>query len=145
MAVVKRVSPIEAKKLVDEEGYVYVDVRSIPEFEAEHPAGAYNVPLMNMGPTGMTANPQFLPVMKATFPEDAKIVVGCKGGNRSLRAATVLAQQGYTDVIDQRAGFDAARDSFGAVTEEGWKGAGLPVETGDGGDKSYKKLKSQHG
>ena len=33
------VTPREAKRLVDEEGYTYVDVRSVPEFEQGHPAG----------------------------------------------------------------------------------------------------------
>ena len=39
MANIKRVSPAEAKTLMDE-GYVYLDVRSEPEFAAGHPAGA---------------------------------------------------------------------------------------------------------
>ena len=43
----KRVSPQEARDLMEKDGYVYVDVRSIPEFDAGHPAGAYNVPLMH--------------------------------------------------------------------------------------------------
>ena len=143
MADIKRVSPAEAKQLVDEQGYVYVDVRSVPEFEAEHPTGAYNVPLMNAGPAGMTPNPEFLTVMTKAFPRDSKLVLGCKGGNRSLRAANLLVQQGYSNVIDQRAGFDAARDPFGGVTEQGWKGAGLPVESGAGGDHSYDALKNR--
>ena len=29
------------------EGYTYVDVRSIPEFEQGHPEGAVNVPLLH--------------------------------------------------------------------------------------------------
>lgn len=140
MADIRRVSPAEAKKLVDEEGYVYVDVRSVPEFEAEHPKGAVNVPLMHAGAGGMSPNGDFLAVMSAAFPKDAKLVLGCKGGNRSLRAANVLAQQGWTNLIDQRAGFDAARDPFGQVSEQGWKGAGLPTETGDAGDRSYAAL-----
>jgi rhodanese-related sulfurtransferase len=143
MADIKRVSPAEAKRLVDEDGYVYVDVRSVPEFEAEHPTGACNVPLMNAGPAGMTPNPEFITVMTKAFPKDAKIVIGCKGGNRSLRAANLLVQQGYSDVIDQRAGFDAARDPFGQVTEPGWKTAGLPVESGAGGDKSYEAIRDK--
>ncbi len=140
MADLKRVSPVEAKQLVDE-GYVYVDVRSVPEFEAEHPTGARNVPLMHMGPGGMTPNGEFLSVMEARFPKDAKIVVGCKAGGRSLRAAQLLISHGYGNVVDQRAGFDAARDPFGQVTEQGWKAAGLPVESGDGGDGAFAKLK----
>lgn len=141
MADLKRVSPAEAKQLIDEQGYTYVDVRSVPEFEAEHPTGAKNVPLMHMGGSGMSPNADFLTVMQAAFPKDAKLVVGCKAGGRSLRAAQLLMQQGYLNVIDQRAGFDAARDAFGQVTEPGWKSAGLPVEPGDGGDGAYAKLK----
>lgn len=140
MSDIRRVSPAEAKRLVDEEGYVYVDVRSVPEFEAEHPQGAWNVPLMHAGPSGMEPNPDFHAVMSATFPSDAKIVLGCKGGNRSLRALQMLAQKGFTNLVDQRAGFDAARDPFGGVKEQGWKGAGLPTSTGPGGDRSWETL-----
>ena len=143
MADIKRVSPAEAKRLVDEEGYVLVDVRSVPEFEAEHPTGAFNVPLMNAGPGGMAPNPEFVTVMTKAFPKDTKLVLACKGGNRSLRAANVLAQQGYTNLIDQRAGFDGARDPFGQLTEPGWKGAGLPVESGEGGDHSYASIRNK--
>lgn len=130
MSAVRRVSPAEAKRLVDEEGYVYVDVRSIPEFEAERPAGSVNVPFMHQGPAGLTPNAEFVTEMTKAFPRDAKLILGCRSGNRSLRAANVLIQQGYTNVIDQRAGMDAARDPFGAITEPGWRAAGLPVESG---------------
>jgi rhodanese-related sulfurtransferase len=141
MPEIKRVSPAEAKRLVDEDGYVYIDVRTIPEFEAEHPAGALNVPLMHAGAAGMEPNRDFVAVMSSAFAKDAKLVLGCKGGARSLRAAGVLVQQGFTNIVDQRAGFEAARDPFGQVTEAGWKGAGLPISSGDGGDGSYAKLK----
>jgi len=140
MSEIKRVSPSEAKRLCDEEGYVYVDVRSVPEFEVEHPQGAFNVPLMHAGPGGMSGNPDFAKVMTERFPKDAKIVLGCKGGNRSLRALQMLAQQGFTNLIDQRAGFEAARDAFGKITEQGWKGAALPTSTGPGGDRSWQTL-----
>jgi rhodanese-related sulfurtransferase len=143
MSEIKRVSPAEAKRLCDEEGYVFVDVRSVPEFEAEHPQGAFNVPLMHAGTGGMTPNPDFASVMLARFPKDAKIVLGCKGGNRSLRALQTLAQLGFTSLVDQRAGFDAARDAFGAVTEKGWKSAGLPASSGPGGDRSWATLSSK--
>lgn len=143
MSELKRVSPAEAKRLIDEDGYVYLDVRSVPEFEAEHPTGAFNVPLMNQGPAGMTPNGEFVAVMGKTFPKDVKLVVGCKSGNRSMRAATLLVQQGWAHVIDQRAGFDAARDPFGQVQEPGWKSAGLPVESGAGGERSYETLRKK--
>ena len=41
---IRRVTPNEAAELIAS-GWTYIDVRTIPEFEAEHPSGAYNVPL----------------------------------------------------------------------------------------------------
>ena len=37
----------EAYSLQTGEGYAYIDVRSIPEYERGHPAGAHNVPLLH--------------------------------------------------------------------------------------------------
>ena len=145
MSDLKRISPVEAKQLVDEQGYVYLDVRSVPEFEQEHPKGARNVPLMNMGSGGMTPNPEFLSVMTRAFPKDAKLVVGCKAGSRSMRAAQLLLQNGWSNIVDQRAGFEGARDPFGQLTEPGWKPAGLPTDHGDGGAGSYARLKAPAG
>jgi rhodanese-related sulfurtransferase len=133
------VSPQEAQTLLAD-GYVYVDVRSEGEFAEGHPAGAYNVPLMHVGGGGMTPNPRFTEVMHARFPKDAKLVVGCKAGNRSMRAAVLLLGEGYTDVIDQRAGWDGARDPFGKLTEPGWGPSGLPVEKGEPEGRSYAAL-----
>ena len=139
---VKRVSPAGARDLIDKQGYVYVDVRSVPEFAAGHPTGAYNVPLMNMGPGGMTPNADFLAVME-TFPRDAKLVVGCKAGGRSARAASMLESAGYTSVVDQRAGFEGAPDpSTGRIGEPGWRPAGLPVTTEAGPGRTYEALKA---
>ena len=87
MTNVKRVSPSEANELLTQ-GYVYVDVRSEPEFEESHPRGAVNVPLLHMGPSGMTPNPDFLDVMLKAFPKDAKLVLGCKAGRSALRVLT---------------------------------------------------------
>ena len=126
MAVVRRVSVVEAKKLVDE-GYAYLDVRTTEEFGARHPSGAINVPLSLPGPAGSTANPEFLDVVLRVFPIDVKIVVGCSTGVRSLRAAEMLLAAGYTDVVEMRAGLDGARSAFGSKTEKGWVDEGLPV------------------
>ena len=87
------------------------------------------MPIQHAGPGGMKPNPDFLAVVGALYAKDAKLVVGCKAGGRSLRAAEMLIGAGYTNIIDQRAGFDGPRDPFGALTEPGWAPAGLPVET----------------
>jgi len=137
---VKRVSPQEADALVKEEGYVYLDVRSIPEFDTGHARGAYNIPLMHATPSGMRPNEEFMSVVAATFQKDAKLVVGCKTGARSLRAAQGLMAAGFEAIIDQRAGFLGTRDPFGQVKEAGWQGAGLEVATEAQPDRTYEAL-----
>ncbi|MEP7124984.1 MAG: rhodanese-like domain-containing protein [Byssovorax sp.] len=144
MATIQRVSPADAKKLVDDEGYMYLDVRSEHEYEAGHPVGAQNVPLMHAGPGGMTPNADFLAVVQAVYPKETRLVVGCKAGGRSIKAAEMMTGAGYTHIIDQRAGFDGPRDAFGTLTEKGWAPAGLPVETVTAGG-SYGELKQKKG
>src|SRR5580693_5959642 len=104
-----RISPREAHAKILE-GYAYVDVRTEQEFEQGHPEGAMNVPILLAGPGGMTPNPEFTKVMAGSFKPNSKIIVGCKAGGRSLKAAATLVKEGYTDVLDQRAGWDGARD-----------------------------------
>ncbi len=126
---VRRILPTEAPALLAV-GYRYVDVRSVPEFEAGHAEGAYNVPLMHMVPgRGMTPNPDFAATVERHFARDDKLLFGCKSGGRSNRAAELIAGLGYTDVIDLRGGFDGESDASGRVTVPGWKAAGLPVTT----------------
>jgi rhodanese-related sulfurtransferase len=112
----KRVSSKEANDLLAA-GWKYVDVRSIPEFEQGHPPGAFNVPLLHLSPSGqMMPNPEFVPVFQKHFQKGDKLVLGCKAGSRSLKAAQLLASLGYTELVDTTGGFDE------------WK-ASLPVET----------------
>ncbi len=101
---IKRITPDEAAELLGQ-GWTYVDVRSVPEFDQGHPEGAYNVPFLHRAGQGMVPNPDFMKVMQAAFPKDAKLVVGCRSGARSLRAAEALIAQGYANVIDMRGGF----------------------------------------
>lgn len=140
----KRISPQEARDLMEKDGYVYVDVRSIPEFQAGHPAGAYNVPLNHMGPTGMGPNPDFLAVMEKSFPRDARLIVGCKAGGRSEKAAALLEQRGFTNVVDQTNGFEGKPQPDGRLAP-GWRPSGLPVATVATPDHTYDHLKSQPG
>ncbi len=135
----KRISPKEAKTLLDE-GWTYLDVRSEREFELGHPAGAVNIPLMHAAASGMTPNPDFMRVVEAVMPRDSRLVVGCQGGGRSMRAAQMLEGAGYQQIVDQRAGFGGARDGTGRVVEPGWAEAGLPVETGQPPKRSYSDL-----
>jgi rhodanese-related sulfurtransferase len=123
---VRRVTAEEARDLVEKEGYVYVDVRSIPEFSAGHPKGAVNVPLLHAGGFGMAPNHEFMDVMEKAFPKDAKLVLGCRSGSRSLQAARILESVGYSNVVDLKSGFDGSGGFFGHG-EPGWRQKGLPV------------------
>jgi rhodanese-related sulfurtransferase len=143
MSDIKRISPAEAMALVDE-GWVYLDVRSEPEFAAGHPRGAHNVPVMHLGARGMLPNTDFLAVIEALYPRDSALVLGCRSGQRSMHAARMLVEAGYTRIVDQRAGFEGTRSPFGQVVEQGWSGAGLPVETRTPGG-SYAELRQKAG
>jgi hypothetical protein len=61
-----------------------------------------------------------------------------------MRAAEMMTGAGFTSVVDQRAGFEGARDSFGQISEPGWQPAGLPVETATPGG-SYAELRAKAG
>jgi rhodanese-related sulfurtransferase len=141
---VKRISPEEARDLMSKEGYVYLDVRSVPEFAAGHPTGAYNIPLLNMGPGGMAPNPDFLAVAAKSFPRDARLVVGCKAGGRSAKAAAALEQAGFTNVVDQKNGYEGTPLPTGGV-EPGWRPKGLPTSTEAVDGRSYDALKARGG
>ena len=134
MSKVARYSPQEAQKLIAEEGYIHVDVRTQAEYDGGHPAGALNVPSMLAGPAGMVPNPDFMRVMSALFPKDAKLVLDCRSGARSLRAAEMLVSAGFTSVADQRAELGLLQRRAGLAPEGcAEQGASDPHHTGGAG------------
>jgi rhodanese-related sulfurtransferase len=143
MIDVARISPAEAHTKMKDESYTYIDVRTEEEFEAGHPEGAFNVPLMNAGAGGMEPNPDFLTVMEKAFAKDAPLIVGCKVGGRSARAASALSGAGFTRVLDQRAGWDGSKGPFGELAEPGWSRVSLPTETGHPEGRSYAALRGK--
>lgn len=138
---IKSATPEQAHELVSQ-GAVYVDVRSEQEFEQGHPPGALNVPIAHFGPAGMTPNPEFLSVMQTVFAPDARLVIGCKAGGRSRKAAEVLEQAGFKDLTDMTAGWDGSRDAFGRPLP-GWSKRALPVETGLPAGQRYADVKTR--
>ena len=140
---VKRVLPAQARELMEKEGFAYVDVRTVEEFSAGHPEGAYNVPIFHMGPGGMVPNPDFLAVMEKAFPKDAKLVVGCKAGGRSARAALALESAGFSQVADQTAGYDGGPDPASGRLVPGWRPQGLPVSQDAPAERTYQGLKAK--
>lgn len=138
---VKNTNSMQAKELLDsDKGYVYIDVRSMPEYETNHPAGALNIPIMHKEAMGMVPNSDFVRVAEKTFAHDAKLLIGCQMGGRSMRAAQALAAAGFTDISNVAGGFGGARDQAGQVVEKGWAELGLPVEQGAQEGTDYPSL-----
>jgi rhodanese-related sulfurtransferase len=115
---VARISPQEAAAKLAE-GWVYVDVREEIDFEAGRPRGAVNVPYSRH-------EERFVAAVRAATPA-RRVVLGCKSGLVSVHAAEMLARAGF-EVLEQRAGFDGARGTFGQLEEPGWERLGLPTE-----------------
>lgn len=141
----KEIGAQEAHDLLQSDpGFIYLDVRSIPEFEAGHAVGAINIPLMHLSPGApMSPNQDFPAVVESALAKDAKIVVGCKTGGRSARACELMSQMGFTNVTNMRGGFGGLTDNTGRLVEPGWSTLGLPTCGACGEDASYEALASR--
>ena len=140
---IQQVTAEEANTLIAQDtSIIYLDVRTVHEFEAGHPPAALNIPVVLPNPAirKMTPNPDFLPTVAANIPKDARIIVGCMSGGRSQYAAEVLEDAGYQNVANMQGGFGGARDQVGRLMVPGWQDCGLPEERGDGDVKSYEAL-----
>lgn len=98
-----RVPPAEAQRLL-RQGAVMVDVREKREWEAGHVRGAKHHPLGTLSSA------------LGSLPRDRTIIVACRSGGRSARAARLLRSSGL-DVVDLAGGLTA------------WQDAGLPLVT----------------
>ena len=127
---IKRITPEETKQLLDSGDYVYLDVRTTREFDAGHVPSAKNIPVLEPDPYGrMNLNPDFVGVVEANFGKDCKIVTGCQKGGRSLKAAELLVEAGFSNVVDMLGGFG-----------DGWLPRGLPVSADSAPEDRYEKL-----
>lgn len=138
----KEVTAEEAFDLMEKDpGCVYVDVRSIPEFEKGHPARAINIPLLHFNPgMGMMPNDDFVTVVEASVPKSAKVLVGCQSGGRSAQAVQIMTQIGYTNIANVRGGYGGVMDYAGRVLEPGWSMLQLPDCKSCSDDARYNTL-----
>ncbi|MFE9792874.1 rhodanese-like domain-containing protein [Streptomyces goshikiensis] len=107
-----RVTPAQARRLTADGDAVLLDVRELAEWDAGHAPGAVHAPLSRL----LTGSA--LP----TAAQDRPLVVICRSGHRSQRAAGLLTGRG-AEAVDVKGGMNA------------WVTAGLPVvdESGSGG------------
>jgi len=95
-----------AKELLDEGGYIFLDVRTVREYKKGHIPGAIHI---ERGLLEFKINNQ--------IPDkNAKIVVYCKVGERGSLAAQTLVRMGYKNVTNIEDGWVA------------WERDGHPVE-----------------
>lgn len=126
--------------LAEDPEYVYLDVRSVQEFEQGHVPGSFNVPLLFMTPAGMQPNPDFLAAVQRHFGKERKLVLGCKAGGRSERACMLLASQGYETLVNMAGGFHGATDMSGSVLEPGWAACGFDTTRAAEPGRSWREL-----
>ena len=112
-AVVPALEVEEARRLLDDKGVVFVDLRDPREVEREGKMpGAFHCP---RGMLEFWIDPES-PYHKPVFAEDRRFVFFCAGGWRSALAAKTAIEMGLDPVAHMKGGFSA------------WKKAGAPTE-----------------
>ncbi len=89
-SIYKKITPAEAKALMDGGNVIILDVRTQEEFDQGHIKNAMLLPDTEVGAKAATVLPD----------KGAKILVYCRSGRRSALAAKELIASGYTDVLD---------------------------------------------
>lgn len=85
-----KITPAEAKELIDTQEVIILDVRTQEEFDGGHIKDAV---LLDSGDISTKA--------ESVLPDkDATILVYCRSGNRSATASKKLIELGYTKVMD---------------------------------------------
>ena len=104
---VDKINRITAEELEQkmQEDIVIIDVRKKSEFDSEHIEGVINVPLNQIN--------QHL----EKFPKDQEFVLHCAGGYRSMIAASILQQRGWSQLTDVIGGFKSIKETTIPVTD----------------------------
>ena len=85
-----KITPAEAKELMDTQTVIVLDVRTQEEYDGGHIKDAV---LLDSGDVSVKA--------ATVIPDkDATILVYCRSGNRSAAASKQLIEMGYTKVMD---------------------------------------------
>jgi glyoxylase-like metal-dependent hydrolase (beta-lactamase superfamily II)/rhodanese-related sulfurtransferase len=76
-----------------------IDIRKKSEYDSEHLVNAKNIPLNTLQKN------------ISEFPKDENFILQCGGGYRSMIAASLLKQKGWTNFDELEGGFDAIRNT----------------------------------
>ena len=87
----RKISPEEAKEMMDTQEVIILDVREQDEYDSGHIPDAVLLPVGTID-EGTAA---------AVIPEkDSTVLVYCRSGNRSKTASVTLAELGYTNIYE---------------------------------------------
>jgi rhodanese-related sulfurtransferase len=102
---IKEVSPVEAQAAVSKAYAQFIDVRTPEEYGGGHAARSVNIPLDTLAGS--------LDRLEKNEP----VYLICQSGNRSKKAAVLLKDAGFNNVLNITGGTTA------------WQAASLPMET----------------
>lgn len=102
---IKEVSPVEAQVAVSKAYSQFIDVRTPEEYSSGHAARAVNIPI------------DTLMAKLDTLEKNEPVYLICQTGNRSKKAAGMLKEAGFNNVLNVTGGTTA------------WQTANLPIET----------------
>ncbi|RDY14229.1 Thiosulfate sulfurtransferase 18, partial [Mucuna pruriens] len=108
------VDVLAAKGLI-QTSHVYLDVRTVEEFQKGHVNAEkiINIPYMFNTPEGRVKNPEFLKEVSSACKKEDHIIVGCQSGVRSLYATAELLAEGFEDVSNMGGGYlDWVKNEF---------------------------------
>jgi rhodanese-related sulfurtransferase len=91
------VSPKEASAMFNDKKAIIVDVREDNEWKEGHIAGAIHIPLAQVAGR----------LSELAHYKDSNVVVQCRSGKRSAKAASTLQEAGFTKVYNLTGGIIA--------------------------------------
>ncbi|UVO38773.1 rhodanese-like domain-containing protein [Bradyrhizobium arachidis] len=110
-AAVTRITPAQAKEMIEKGDALVLDVRDAPEIEKSGKIhGAVNV---SRGMLEFRADPES-PYHDKAFAKDRTVILYCASGGRSALAGKLLQDMGYSDVYNV-GGFKDWVDAGGAI------------------------------
>lgn len=92
---IKTVFADEFARIIKSDSVILVDVRTADEYNAGHIDGARNIDVLK---------DDFNNIATTSLPKDKEIAVYCRSGKRSMKAANILAKDGFK-VINLKGGW----------------------------------------
>lgn len=103
--LINRITVQELSHEIQNNNKLLIDVRKKSEFNAEHVIDAINIPLNEISKR------------LNEFPQDKPFILNCAGGYRSIIAASILKQNGFSNFSDVVGGFSEIKKTSIPTTE----------------------------